>query len=263
MGATAGVVVGDALIIISRNGGAFLSRWAHVVVGITWIGLLYYFNFVQVPAFAEMDAAARNNALDKLAWRALWWFRWAAVFTVLTGLSILIFQRDGKAQLVDGDYWRSIFGMSIATGILLALVMFGNVWGVIWRKQKIVIANARNVQAGGEADPAAAGEGRLALMASRQNTIFSFTMLMFMVGTAHFFGSGTGWKVFPSGGDRATYYIVVLVITTLFELNSLGIIGGAAPGGTNWMYDSHKNALITGGVLLVIYYFAFYLIFNA
>ena len=61
------MALADVIIIISRDGGAFVSRWLHVVVGITWIGLLYYFNFVQVPAFAEMEAAARNNAVDKLA----------------------------------------------------------------------------------------------------------------------------------------------------------------------------------------------------
>jgi uncharacterized membrane protein len=260
---TGGVVIADALNIISRSGGAFASRWAHVVVGITWIGLLYYFNFVQVPAFAEMEAPARNNALDKLAWRALWWFRWAAVLTVLTGISILLFQSDGKAQLFNGDYWKSIFGMSIATGIVLALIMFLNVWGVIWRKQQVVIANARNVQAGGEADPNAAPAGRLGLMASRQNTIFSFPMLMFMVGTAHFFGSGTGWEFAPSSGTRITYYIIGIAIAAVLELNALGIIGGTGPGGTNWMYDSHKNALIAGGVLVVVYYVVFYLIFKA
>ena len=96
------MVLADVLIIISRNGGAFVSRWLHVIVGITWIGLLYYFNFVQVPAFAEMEAAARNNAIDKLASRALWWFRWAAVATVVTGLLILLFQKDGdKSQLFE------------------------------------------------------------------------------------------------------------------------------------------------------------------
>jgi uncharacterized membrane protein len=252
------MALADVIIIISRSGGAFVARWLHVVVGITWIGLLYYFNFVQVPAFGEMEAAARNNAIDKLASRALWWFRWAAVATVLTGLSILIFQNDGKAQLVDGDYWKSTAGMSIATGILIALVMFVNVWGVIWRNQKLVIANARNVQAGGEADPAAAAAGRKAGLASRQNTIFSFTMLMFMVGTFHFF-SGTGWKVTPSGGDRGTYWAIAIVIVALLELNALGIIGGTGPGGTNWMYESHKNALIAGGVLVVVYYLVFYL----
>src|SRR4051812_6783150 len=152
------MTLADVIIIISRDGGAFLSRWLHVVVGITWIGLLYYFNFVQVPAFAEMEAAARNNAIDKLASRALWWFRWAAAATVASGILILLFQpaNGAKIQLTDGDYWKSATGMSIATGILLALTMFANVWLVIWPNQKKVIANARNVQAGGEADPAAA-----------------------------------------------------------------------------------------------------------
>src|SRR6478752_9423128 len=197
-------MLGAALDIFSRSGYAFLSRWLHVVVGITWIGLLYYFNFVQVPAFAEMEAAARNNAIDKLAWRALWWFRWAAVATLVTGILILLFQKNGdKSQLFSGDYMKSVPGMAIATGVLLALTMFLNVWLVIWPNQKKVIANARNVQAGGEADPDAAAAGRKAALASRQNTIYSFTMLMFMVGTFHFF-SGNGFKFAPSGSDRAT-----------------------------------------------------------
>ena len=108
MGVVGMIVVADALNIISRSGGAFASRWAHVVVGITWIGLLYYFNFVQVPAFAEMEAAARNNAIDKLASRALWWFRWAAVATVASGILILGFQE----QLDDIDYFKTAPGMA-------------------------------------------------------------------------------------------------------------------------------------------------------
>jgi hypothetical protein len=138
-----------------------------------------------------------------------------------------------------------------------------NVWGVIWRNQKRVIANARNVQAGGEADPAAAAAGRKAGLASRQNTIFSFAMLMFMVGTAHFFFESQGFEGSPSGGDRLTYWIIALVIMAIFELNALGVIGGTGPGGTNWMYESHRNALITGGVLVVIYYLLFYLILKS
>jgi uncharacterized membrane protein len=259
------MVLGDALNIISRSGGAFASRWAHVVVGITWIGLLYYFNFVQVPAFAEMDPAARNNAVDKLASRALWWFRWAAVATVATGILILLFQggNGGKVQLTDTDYLKTVSGMSIATGIVIALVMFVNVWGVIWRKQKVVIANARNVQAGGEADPAAAPAARKGGLASRQNTIFSFTMLMFMVGTSHFFAASTGFKIAPSGGDRATYWIIAIVIIALLELNALGVIGGTGQNATNWMYESHRNALIAGGVLVVVFYALFYLVLKS
>jgi uncharacterized membrane protein len=257
------MALADVIIIISRFGGAFVSTWLHVIMGITWIGLLYYFNFVQVPAFAEMEAAARNNAVDKLASRALWWFRWAAVATLVTGLMILLFQQEGtKTQMFDGDYWKSPAGMSIATGILLAVTMFLNVWLVIWPNQKKVIANARNVQAGGEADPAAAAAGRKGALASRQNTIYSFTMLMFMVGTAHLFNSSK-FKLLPSSGDRATYWIIVVVIWGLFELNALGVIGGVKPGGLNTIYDTHKAALWTGFALVVVFYAVFYLVLKA
>jgi uncharacterized membrane protein len=257
------MALADVIIIISRSGGAFVSRWLHVVVGITWIGLLYYFNFVQVPAFAEMEAAARNNALDKLAWRALWWFRWAAAATLATGILILLFQKNGdKSQLFSGDYFKSVPGMAIATGILLALTMFFNVWLVIWPNQRKVINNARNVQAGGEADPDAPAAGRKALMASRMNAIFSFTMLMFMVGTAHFFLPGN-FKFAPSGGDRATYWAIAVIIWALLEASALGWIGGTKPGGINAIFDTHKAALWSGFILVAVYYVLFYLVLKA
>ena len=255
------MALADVIIIISRNGGAFVSRWLHVVVGITWIGLLYYFNFVQVPAFAEMEAAVRNNAIDKLASRALWWFRWAAAATLVTGLLILIIQKDGdKSQLFSGDYFKSVSGMAIATGVLLAVTMFLNVWLVIWPNQKKVIANARNVQAGGEADPDAAAAGRKALLASRMNAIFSLPMLFFMVGTSHFLGGF--FKPFPEGSDRAVYWIIAIVIWGLLELNALGVIGGTKPGGTNTIFDTHKAAILTGFILVVVYYVLFYVMFK-
>ena len=243
-------MVAAVLDIFSRSGYAYLSRYLHVVVGIAWIGLLYYFNFVQVPAFAEMEAAARNNAIDKLASRALWWFRWAAVATVVTGLLLLGLQRtgDGSSQLTSMDYFKSLPGISIATGVLLGLTMFVNVWGIIWRNQKIVIANARNVQAGGEADPEAAGAGRKALLASRQNAIFSLPLLVFMVGTAHF---PYNQILPPEGGKRAVYWIVTLVIWAVLELNAIGVIGGTKPGGTN---------VITGFVLSAVWLFLFSLV---
>ena len=81
----------------SRNGlGSFGFRWLHILVGITWIGLLYYFNFVQVPAFAAFgdEAKARNIAIDKVARKALWWFRWAAVSTFVTGILITVVTED-------------------------------------------------------------------------------------------------------------------------------------------------------------------------
>src|SRR6476660_8559371 len=193
-------MLGAAFDLFSKPGFAYLSRWSHVVFGITWIGLLYYFNFVQVPAFAEMEGPARNNAIDKLASRALWWFRWSALATALLGFVILGFQEN----LNKMSYFKTPSGVSIMTGMVLGLTMFVNVWGVIWRNQKVVIANARNVQTGGEADPAAAGAGRTALLASRQNVIFSFPMLMFMLGTSHFF------PAFNTADNRGVYYLVAL-----------------------------------------------------
>ncbi|MFM7061172.1 MAG: hypothetical protein ACKOZL_08325, partial [Actinomycetes bacterium] len=224
------------------GGLEYLTRYAHVVFGVAWIGLLYYFNFVQVPAFAEMEAAARNNAIDKLASRALWWFRWAAVATVVSGILILWAQK----RLSGGEYFKSPAGIAIATGILLALTMFVNVWGIIWRNQKVVIANARNVQAGGEADPAAAGAGRKALLASRQNVIYSLPMLAFMVGTSHF-----GAKGGADGSQRGLYWGITALIWILFELNALGVFG-KDPGGTRKIYDTHKAAIVTGVVYLVV-----------
>lgn len=249
----------DILVVLKKSNGGleFLARWAHVVAGITWIGILYYFNFVQVPAFAELDPGARNQAVDKLASRALWWFRWAAVATLAMGLLILIV--DPVNPMKNGDYWKTAEGVAIATGILLAVTMFANVWLVIWPAQKRVIANARNVLAGGEADPDAAAAGRKALLASRQNTMFSFTMLFFMVGAAHFFGSA-GFDV-AKGSNRGIYWLITLVIWLFLELNCLGVIGGTATGGINSIYDDHKRTIGVGLALVVVWYALWVIIF--
>src|SRR5256885_14072509 len=140
------MVLGSALDIFSRDGFSSLSRWSHVFVGTTWIGLLYFSNSVQVPAHARMEASARNNAIDKLTSRALWWFRWAAAATLVSGIALLFI--DPK-ELYKSDFMKSAPGVAIYAGILLAVTMFLNVWLVIWPNQKKVIANARNVQAGG------------------------------------------------------------------------------------------------------------------
>jgi len=233
-----------ALEIFSRNGGIFASTWAHVLVGIMWIGLLYYFNFVQVPAFAELDAGARNQAVDKLASRALWWFRWSALATFVTGMLILWAQDN----LSGSEYFKTPLGVSIATGILLGITMLLNVWGVIWRNQKVVIANARNVLAGGEANPDAAACGRKALLASRQNVIFSLPLLFFMLWTH--LSSG----LFSTADNRGLYWLITLLIWLVLELNCLGIIGGTAQNITNKIYESHIASLITGAVLVVVWY---------
>ncbi|HBL08392.1 MAG TPA: hypothetical protein DDZ64_04760, partial [Acidimicrobiaceae bacterium] len=83
------------------GGGQALGRFAHYLGGITWIGLLYFFNFIQGAAFSEMGDAARGEALRKITWRTLWWFRWAAALTWVSGIWIL-----GTQELInDMDYW--------------------------------------------------------------------------------------------------------------------------------------------------------------
>jgi len=238
--------------LFHRVGGVILSRWAHCLAGITWIGILYYFNFVQVPSFAAFDAGARNEATAKLVPRALWWFRWGAMLTLLSGISILAFQDQ-----FDGDYFKTPSGVSIATGILLALVMFSNVWFVIWPAQKRVIANAQNVLAGGEADPAAAGFGRRGLLASRTNTLFSIPMLFFMAATSHFAPFHTA----ASSGKRGSFLGIMVFITAILELNALGFFGGTAPGGPRAYLDKHQNTIIAGFVyaaLLIVLFEVFF-----
>ena len=225
--------------VFSQAGGEMLSRWGHYLSGVTWIGLLYYFNFVQVPSFAEFEAAARTEAITKLAPRALWWFRFAAMLTVTTGIMILGFQE----HLSGGEYFKTAPGISISTGILLALVMFYNVFGVIWRNQKIVIASAQAVAAGGQPDPGAAAAGRKALLASRTNTFFSISMLWFMGVTSHLAGK---YEVHPEGGARLAYWLVTLTLVIVFELNATGRIGGTGPGPTKVFLEDHKKTIIAG-----------------
>jgi uncharacterized membrane protein len=250
-----------ALEIFKNDGLNFLTRWAHVLSGITWIGLLYYFNFVQVPAFAELDAGARNQAVDKLASRALWWFRWAALATFGFGvlLGLIPDGPGGKGIFSQTGFFKGSEGVAIATGMLFGITMFLNVWGVIWRNQKVVIANARNVIAGGEADPNAAAAGRKAALASRQNTVYSFVMLFFMIGAVHFFNQGG----YNTANDRAIYWIVTLVVFLVLELNCLGVIGGTGQNITNWIYENHMRAIGAGLVLVVFWYALWEIIFKA
>ena len=101
----------------------FLFRWAHVLFGITWIGLLYYFNFIQGEYFKEAEAPAKADAMKKLAPRALWWFRWGAMFTFLTGLVLI--HRIGADMDIGGQ-------PVIWVGALAGIFMFLNVWLIIW-----------------------------------------------------------------------------------------------------------------------------------
>ncbi|MEH6592027.1 MAG: antitermination protein NusG [Halioglobus sp.] len=147
----------------------FLFRFAHVLFGIVWIGMLYYFNFVQGEYFKEAEADAKSDAMKKLAPRALWWFRWGAMFTFLTGLVLL--------HLVGAS--TNIMGMPIIwIGALAGIFMFLNVWLIIWPAQQIVLGMK---EGDGPANAAKAG------LASRTNTLFSGPMLLGMLGSKHLF----------------------------------------------------------------------------
>ncbi len=156
----------------------FLFRWGHVVFGIAWIGLLYYFNFVQGGYMAAASNDAKVDAFTKLVPSALWWFRWAAMMTFLTGVVLLM-------------YIMSALSVGIVLGGVMATLMFLNVWLIIWPNQKIVIASNESVRDGGEADPNQAAAAAKALLASRTNTLFSLPMALFMVShSAYTLGAG-------------------------------------------------------------------------
>ena len=101
---------------------SYLFRWIHFFAGVAWIGLLYYFNFVQTEYFKETDAAAKSSAISKLVPRALWWFRWGAMLTFLSGLAL-------------AGYMASAINYYIVVGMLLGTLMFLNVWLIIWPNQ--------------------------------------------------------------------------------------------------------------------------------
>ena len=169
-------------------------RTFHILFGIAWIGLLYYFNFVQTEYVKVADPDAKADVMKKLAPNALWWFRWAALFTFLTGV-ILLYQ-----------IWARI-GTEIILGATMGTLMMLNVWGIIWRNQKIVLGMKE-----GDVALAAAKAG----LASRTNTLFSVPMLMYMVYSAHAPGSYLvldDWNM--------TSLLIGLVIIFTIEANAI------------------------------------------
>ena len=178
----------------------FLFRWGHVVFGIAWIGLLYYFNFVQGGYMAAASDAAKVDAFTKLVPKALWWFRWAAMMTFITGLILLYYIMTGLSG-------------GIVLGVAMATLMFLNVWFVIWPNQKVVIASNEAVAAGGEADPEQGAAAAKALLASRTNTLFSLPMVFFMVSHGHFTMGAGNWAT-------AGFWIGLAVILAI-EANAL------------------------------------------
>lgn len=221
-------------------------RWVHFVAGFTWVGLLYFFNLVNVPTMKELEAPVKNKVVTTMLPRALWWFRWGAVVTVLAGLLyfLIFLMMDARNAGEPGLAWRwlglwllvwvlsygivyfllqpaegalnngwllaaligflmvatswlvlsllahpeiSARSLSIAVGGGLGLHMLLNVWGIIWRAQKKIIAwTAANLAEGTAMPRESAKLARRAFLASRTNFWLSFPMLFFMAAAQHY-----------------------------------------------------------------------------
>jgi uncharacterized membrane protein len=225
------------IAIFSLDGFLFILRWLHFFFGVTWIGHLYYFNFVQGAFFAETDAATKSNAIQKLVPRALWWFRWGAMFTMITGILILAI----RGHMGGAGLFASSWGVNILLGMTMGLIMWANVWFVIWPAQQVLIASATQAAQGKPAIPEAAARGARSAVASRTNTLLSIPLLFFMGAASHL----------PLNVNDGTHFaliaIVFGVILAAIELNAL-------KGKTGPM-TTIKGVIHCGFGLTVIMYF--------
>ena len=161
-----------------------LFRWMHVLFGIMWIGLLWYFNFVQTRKMPEIPAELKPAISKYIAPEAMFWFRWSALFTVLMGL-ILAYNRGYLLQALALGFTEHPIGVGhtfIGLGMWLGIIMMLNVWGAIWPAQKIALGL---VEADADAKAAA---GRKAMIFSRINTFLSVPMLVCMTMNQTIFG---------------------------------------------------------------------------
>ena len=221
-------------LITTAQGWEFLLRWFHFMAGITWIGVLYYFNFIQTPFFGtELGGQAKSAMTRGLVPNALWWFRWGAAFTFLTGWTIVL-MKWGHGGIGFGDPYMT----RILTGGLMGTLMFLNVWVIIWPAQQVVIRSAEQIAAGGEAIPEAAGRAARAGLASRTNTLFSIPMLFFMISAANL-------PSFLSGANDMVYWLVAGGLIVAVEIN--GLIG---PGAATQKPLTTVSGTIHGGLAL-------------
>jgi uncharacterized membrane protein len=178
----AGLVIVVAMLLVGGAFGrmgdhgywTFVMRWLHIGSGVMWIGLLWYFNFVQTPSMPQIPDEQKPAVSKVIAPRALWWFRYGALATVVTGL--LVAGMNGylaQALSIQPPV------QPIGVGMWLALVMAFNVWFIIWPNQKKALGIVA-VEA-----PAKAAAAKLAGMTSRINTMLSIPMLYCMAAQSH------------------------------------------------------------------------------
>ncbi len=175
-------------VIAGYHGGVMDAAWTiafvvflHVLSGIVWIGLLYYFNLVQIPTMPKVPAELKGGVSKFIAPEALLWFRWGAVATLITGLVAAYLKGYAHQAFTFQPGWRVI-----GTGMYLAIIMAANVWFIIWPNQKRALGLV-------PADDATkASSARVAMLASRTNFVLSFPMLYCMVTQLYLGGAGNG-----------------------------------------------------------------------
>ena len=155
--------------------GVFFFRWLHVLSGVMWIGLLWYFNFVQIPNMGKIPDEQKPAIGKVIAPAALWWFRWAAMATIVTGVIVALMNGYLHQAIMLGIADGVPKHTAIGIGMWLGVIMWANVWFVIWPNQKRALGIV-------EADAASkAASARIAMLFSRTNTLLSIPMLFAMV----------------------------------------------------------------------------------
>jgi uncharacterized membrane protein len=237
------------MVLLSGEGVLFLLRWFHFLAGIAWIGMLYYFNFVQTPFFATAEPAVRSGMIvGSLVGRALWWFRWGAMFTFITGW-LIIFHRMGQQGIAG--FFDTSYGWAIFIGGIIGSFMWANVWFVIWPAQQVVIESATRVSKGGQAIAEAAARGQRAGFVSRTNTLFSIPMLFFMGAASHL------WRFAQiPGGKKVAMLLAFAIVILLVEFNALFGTAGA----TKKPLATLKGTFWVGFVLTAMLYLLFEII---
>ncbi|MES3039067.1 MAG: urate hydroxylase PuuD [Bdellovibrionota bacterium] len=227
------------LAIFSYPGLHLVLKWLHIFFGIMWIGHLYYFNFTQGSFMTQTDGPTKSQVQQRLLPIALYWFRWGAMWTFVSGL--LMLHTASKIGFSLGGDW----GVKILTGGLFGILMWANVWFIIWPKQKVVIQNATDVAGGKPANPAVPGIAAAAGLASRTNTLLSIPMLFFMVAAPHL-------AIEMNMDNVGAYWAFLAVLLIALEFNA--IKGKQGP------MTTVKGVITSGFVLTAIVYLAMELI---
>ncbi len=191
----------------------FFMRWIHILAGITWIGLLYFFNFVNVPFQAVLDKDYKPKVNPPLLLRALWWFRWAAMVTMVVGWLLLFYKYSHQYLWFGAEGDLSSMAKWILLGGTLGTIMWFNVWFIIWPCQRKIIGFMQ----AGQASPEAPALAKKALLFSRTNAYLSGPMLFSMIAPNHFgamnvmavlmvfvVGMGTIWALIKTSAKVAT-----------------------------------------------------------